>query len=184
MKDFPGGPVVKNPPCNAGDAGSIPGQETKVPHAVDQLSTLHCDYWAHPLWVHVPHTTREYVLQRKIPPDTTKILLQLTPSTARWVSRLVGVQSLSNANSVTLWIAAHQASQSFIVSWSLLKLKSIESVMPSSHLILVVPFSSCLQSFPASGSFLMSQFFASSGQSTGVSASASVLPMNIQGWFL
>ena len=46
----------------------------------------------------------------------------------------------------------------------------------------VVPFSSCLQSFPASGSFLMSQFFTSGGQSTGVSASASVLPMNIQDW--
>ena len=43
----------------------------------------------------------------------------------------------------------------------------------------VVPFSSCLQSFPASGSFQISQFFASSGQSIGVSASASVLPMNI-----
>ena len=46
----------------------------------------------------------------------------------------------------------------------------------------VVPFSSCLQSFPASGSFQMSQFFASGGQSTGVSASASVLPMNIKDW--
>ena len=48
---------------------------------------------------------------------------------------------------------------------------------------LVVPFSSCLQSFPASGPFPMSQFFSSGGQSTGVSASASVLPMNIQNWF-
>ena len=47
----------------------------------------------------------------------------------------------------------------------------------------VVPFSSCLQSFPASGSFPMSQFFTSGGQSIGVSASASVLPMNIQDWF-
>ena len=47
----------------------------------------------------------------------------------------------------------------------------------------VVPFSSCLQSFPASGSFPRSQFFTSSGQSIGVSASASVLPMNIQDWF-
>jgi len=47
----------------------------------------------------------------------------------------------------------------------------------------VVPFSSCLQSFPASGAFPMSQFFTSGGQSTGVSASASVLPMNIQDWF-
>ena len=47
----------------------------------------------------------------------------------------------------------------------------------------VIPFSSCLQSFPASESFVTSQFFASGGQSIGVSASASVLPMNIQGWF-
>ena len=47
----------------------------------------------------------------------------------------------------------------------------------------VVPFSSCLQSFPASGSFSVSQFFASGGQSIGVSASASVLPMNTQDWF-
>ena len=45
----------------------------------------------------------------------------------------------------------------------------------------VIPFSSCLQSFPASGSFQMSQLFASGGQSIG--ASASVLPMNIQNWF-
>ena len=54
-----------------------------------------------------------------------------------------------------------------------------DAIQPSS----VVPFSSCLQSFPASGSFQMSQLFTSGGQSTGPSASASVLPMNIQGWF-
>ena len=47
----------------------------------------------------------------------------------------------------------------------------------------VIPFSSCLQSFPASASFPMNQFFASGGQSIGASASASVLPMNIQDWF-
>ena len=47
----------------------------------------------------------------------------------------------------------------------------------------VIPFSSRLQSFPASGSFPVSQFFASGGQSIGVLVSASVLPMNIQGWF-
>ena len=47
----------------------------------------------------------------------------------------------------------------------------------------VIPFSACLQSFPASRSFQMSQFFTSGGQSIGVSASASVLPMNIQDWF-
>ena len=47
----------------------------------------------------------------------------------------------------------------------------------------VIPFSSCLRSFPATGYFLMSQFFPSSGQSIGASASASVPPINIQGWF-
>ena len=47
----------------------------------------------------------------------------------------------------------------------------------------VIPFSSCLQSFPISGSILMSQLFASGGQITGVSASASILPMDIQDWF-
>ena len=47
----------------------------------------------------------------------------------------------------------------------------------------IIPFSSYLQYFPASGSFQMSQFFTSNGQSSGVSASASVLPMNIQDWF-
>ena len=47
----------------------------------------------------------------------------------------------------------------------------------------VIPFSSCPQSFPASGSFLMSRLFASGGQSIGVSTLASVLPMNIQDWF-
>ena len=50
-------------------------------------------------------------------------------------------------------------------------------------LSLVIPFSSCLQSFPASVSFLMGQFFASDGQSIGTSASTSVLPMNTQDWF-
>ena len=65
-------------------------------------------------------------------------------------------------------------------SWSLFKLMSINSVMPSNHLISVVPFSSCLQSFPTSRSFLMSQLFASGGQCIGTTASASVLPMNIQ----
>ena len=48
---------------------------------------------------------------------------------------------------------------------------------------LVIPCSSCLQSFPASGSYPMSQFFTSGGQSIGASASASALPMNIQDWF-
>ena len=64
----------------------------------------------------------------------------------------------------------------------LTQLISITSVMPSNHLILCCPFSSCLQSFPASGSFAVNQFFASHGQSIGVSASTSVPPMNTQDW--
>ena len=81
------------------------------------------------------------------------------------------------------WTAARQASLSITNSQRLLKLMSIESVMPSKHLILCHPFPSSLQSFPASGSFPVSQIFASGGQSIGVSASASVLPMNIEDWF-
>ena len=63
---------------------------------------------------------------------------------------------------------------------------SVHHQLPEHPTILfsVIPFPSCLQSFPASGSFPMSQFSASGGQSIGVSASASVLPMNIQDWFL
>ena len=92
------------------------------------------------------------------------------------------VQSLSRVwLLVTPWTAACQASLSITNSWSLFKLISIESVMPSNHLILCRPL--LLQSFPASGSFLGNQFFASGGQSIGVLALASVLPMNIQGWF-
>ena len=83
---------------------------------------------------------------------------------------------------VTPWTAACQASLSITNSWSLLKLMSIDSVMPSNHLILS-SLSSRLRFFPASGSFQMSQFFTSGGQSIGVSASASVLPVNIQNWF-
>ena len=66
---------------------------------------------------------------------------------------------------------------------SLLKLLSIELVMPSNHLILCRPLLLCLQSFPELGSFLVNQFFTSGNQSIGASASASVLPMNIQDWF-
>ena len=76
---------------------------------------------------------------------------------------------------------SRKASLSFTLSQSLPKLMSIESLMPSNHLILCHPFSSCLQSFSASESFPVSQFFTSGGQSIGASASASVLPMNIQG---
>ena len=84
---------------------------------------------------------------------------------------------------VTPWTVTHQASLSITNSRSLLRLMAIESVMPSNHLSSVVPISSCPHSFPASGSFLVSQFFPSGGQSIGVSASESALSMNTQDWF-
>ena len=93
------------------------------------------------------------------------------------------VQSLSRVwLFATPWIAARQASLSITKPQSPPKPMSIESVMPSNHLILVIPFSSCPQSFPASGSFQMNQLFTSGGQSIGVSASTSGLPMNTQDW--
>ena len=98
-----------------------------------------------------------------------------------WLS---SVQSLSHVQFFAApWIAAHQASLSITNSGSLLKLMSIESVMISNHLILCHPLLLLPSIFPASGSFLMSRFFTSGGQSIGVSASASILPMNIQDWF-
>ena len=81
------------------------------------------------------------------------------------------------------WTAAHQASLSITNSRSLLKLLSIELWCHPTISSSVVPFSSRLQSCPMSGSFQMSQFFPSGGQSIGVSASTEVLPMNIQDWF-
>ena len=85
-------------------------------------------------------------------------------------------------NSATPWTAAWQASLSSTISQGLHKFMSTESVMASNHLILCRLFSFCLWSFPALGSFPVSQLFPSGGQSIGVSASASVLPMNTQDW--
>ena len=87
---------------------------------------------------------------------------------------------------LTLWetrMAARQASLSITNSWSLLKLMSIDSVMPSNHLILCHPLLLLPSIFPASGSYQMSQFFTSGGRSIGISASTSVLLRNIQDWF-
>ena len=88
------------------------------------------------------------------------------------------------SDSATPWIAAHQASLSITNS------RRHSNSCPSSwwcHPVIspsVIPFSSYPQSLPASGSFPMSQLFAWGGQSIGVSASASVFPMNTQDWSL
>ena len=97
---------------------------------------------------------------------------------------VVIVQWLSHVQLVTTpWTAVHQASLSFTISWSFAE-THVHWVSDGCHPTIsssIAHFSSCLQSFPASGSFLMSQLFTSGGQSIG--ASVSVLPMIIQCWF-
>ena len=95
------------------------------------------------------------------------------------ISYFVVVQLLSCP---TAWTTACQASLSFIISQSWLIFMSTESVILT-ILSSATSFSFCPQSFPASGSFSMNQHFTSGGQTTGASASASVLPKNIQGIF-
>ena len=93
------------------------------------------------------------------------------------------VQSLSHVwLFATPWIAALQAFLSITNSRSLPKPMPIELVMPSSHLVPCRPLLLLPPTTPASGSFPTSQLFAWGDQSIGVSASASVLPMNTQGW--
>ena len=144
----------------------------------------------HQLWTwifHRLHTNTHFfliILRKKLHPND---LLLKKKKKKQLHSRYMffqfsSVQSLSHVWLFATPWTARQASLSITNSRSLLKLMSIESVMTSSHLILCHPFSSHPQSFPASGSFPVSQLFASDGQSTGVSASASVLPMNTQDW--
>ena len=100
------------------------------------------------------------------------------------LSCLSSVQSLSPVGLfATPWTAARQASLSITNSQSSLKHIPLSRWCHQTTSSSVIPFYFCLQPFPASGYFSKSQFFASCGQSTGVSASASVLPMNIQDWF-
>ena len=124
-----------------------------------------------------------------------QIVLRAVPGTvsspsvsATTIMMVIGPQALSGqlfSHSVMVrlfespWTAACQASLSFTISRSLLKLTSIESVMPSNHLILCHFLLLLLSIFPASGSLTTIQLFTSGGQS--IAALASVLPMNIQG---
>ena len=108
--------------------------------------------------------------------------LEIWERSALYIS---SVQSLSRVRLfATPWTAARQASLSITNSQSLLKLMSIESVMPSNHLILCHPLLLPPSIFPSIRVFSSeSVLFTSGGQSIGVSTSASVLPMDIQIWF-
>ena len=100
-----------------------------------------------------------------------------------YLHQFSSVQSLSRIRFfATPWTAACQASLSITNSQSPTKPMTNELVMPSNHLIFCRPLLLCPQSLPASGSFQMSQLFASGGHSIGVSASTSVLPMKTLDW--
>ena len=102
------------------------------------------------------------------------------PPTTSYLSLLFSCSDMSDY--ATPRMAGYQASLSFTIPWSLLKLMFIELWCHPSISTSVIPFSSCLLYFPASGAFPMSQHFAWGSQIIGVSASASVLPMNTQDW--
>ena len=133
----------------------------------------HCKYWI----------DRQVAKLNKTHPPLGYQNFSHTTNFLRQPCFLSWAQSLSHVwPFATPWTAACQASLSITNSQNLLKLMSIESVMPSNYFIHCFPFSFCPQSFPASGSFSTSQFFASGGQSIEVSALASALPLNTQDW--
>ena len=106
------------------------------------------------------------------------------PSVGNWAQEVVVFQLLSHVQLfATPRTAAHQAFLFITNSQSLLKLMSIESLMPSNHLTLCRPFLLLPSIFPGFRVFPVSWLFTSGVQSIGASASASVLPLNIQGWF-
>ena len=116
--------------------------------------------------------------QKQIIEENKKLFSDLVT----YYTRIVQFNRSVISDSATPWTAARQASLSITNSWSLLKLMSLSRWCHPTISSSVLPFYSCLQSFPASGPFQMSQFFTSGGQSIGVSASTSVLPMNTQDW--
>ena len=105
----------------------------------------------------------------------------------RWTQRLSFIVQLLRLKScptlLTTWTAAHQASLSFSISGSSLRLTSIALVMPSNHLVLCCPLLLLPSISPSIRSFPMSWLFAWGGQSIGVSTSSAIVPMTIQGWF-
>ena len=97
---------------------------------------------------------------------------------------IVLVHSLSRVQLFAIpWTAARQASLSFTIYWACSNSCSLSQWCHPIISFSVFPFSSGVQSFPAPGSFIMNQFFASGGQSIGASASTSVISMIIQDWF-
>ena len=163
--------VVKNPPANAGDAtegGLIPGLERSPEEGMVTHSSILA--WWIPLDRGAWRATVHRVAKSQTWPKWFQSVSHFSHSVecdSLWPHGLQHTRP--PCPSPTPGVYSHSCPLS---RWC-------HSTISSS----VIPFSSCLQSFPASGSFPVSQLFASSGQSIGVSASTSVLPTNIQDWF-
>ena len=157
-------------PDEFSQATSLCNSGSRVPRAISILPSGHCSCTRDD---HCP-TSYHYWL--------VHLLMDLNEM-LEWIF-ISSVQLLSHVQLfVTPWTAVHRASLSITNSWNLLRLMPVESVMPSNHLILCHPLLLLSSIFHSIRSFPLSQFFTSGGQSIGVSASASVLPMSIQDWF-
>ena len=141
-------------------------------------------------WVSSKHQVAKVLDQGKIVQDSQKDLAMYNKTTYIlslksifcYNHKFISVQSLTQVQLFAIpWTAAVQASPSFTISPRLLKLMPMSWCCYPTTSSSVAPFSPCPQSFPAPGSFLISQLFKSGGQSIG--ASISVLPINIQGCF-
>ena len=132
---------------------------------------------------YTPISNMYICLPKDMDKDVHSSTVYNTPAleTAQYLSTVV-VQLLS-PTPCDPWTAVGLASLSFTISQNWLKLMSTEWMISSNHPFLCHPLLFLPSVFPESRSFPMSQLFASSGQSIGASASASVLPINIQGWF-
>ena len=137
------------------------------------------------MWWQVPTLDKQETLgtgctqRMKLWEEKAWLLEDITPGLT---ARLWHVAAVHSPSCVRLF-ATPWASLSLTISWSLPKFTFIPSVMPSSHLILWCPLPFCPESFPAWGTFPKSHLFTSGDQNIGYSASGSVLPVNIQGWY-
>ena len=167
IRGFPDSSASKESACNAGDQGSVPG-----------LTRSPVEWNGYPLQYSGLDNSMHYIIYGSWTQQSDFHFHFHLFSPVQFSSVALLCPILCDLmDCSTPGLPVHHK------SWSLLKLISIESVRPSNHLILFCPISSLLQSFPTSRYSQISQFFISSGQSIGVSASMSVLPMNTQNWF-
>ena len=172
-QDFPGDPVVKNLPANSRDTGLI-FDLGRFPHVSGQLSL--CAQTTELMH----HNKKSHCSEKPTHCNESGPLYWAVTKTVQFSHSVLSRVQLF----VTPRTTACQASLSITICQSLLNSCPLSQWYHPTISSSVVPFSSCPQSFPASGSFPMSQLAASGGQSAGVSASTSVLPMNMQDWFL